>query len=107
MGVDASAIIGTTESGYTARFVSRERPEALVIILTDREKVYRQLCLVWGVTPLYVNSLSALKNVEGLLHHFVVETKKLKLVKKGDKVVLVAGNPLGQRMNLVQAVTVE
>lgn len=107
MGVDAQAIIGTTESGYTARFVSRERPEAPVIILTDRQKVYRQMCLVWGITPLYVKSLTAFKTVEALLNHFVAEVKRLKLIKKGEKVVLVAGNPLGERMNLVQAVTVK
>lgn len=106
MGVDATAIIGTSESGYTARFVSRERPIAPTLILTDRPKVYRQMCLFWGITPLYVKSLSALKNVEGLLDYFVAEAKRMKFVKKGDKVVLVAGNPLGQRMNLVQAITV-
>jgi pyruvate kinase len=106
MGVEASAIIGTTESGYTARFVSREHPFAPIIILTDNAKVHRQMILNWGVTPLYVKSLKALKNVEGLLKYFVTVTKKLRLVKKGDKVVLVAGNPLGERMNLVQAVTV-
>lgn len=107
IGVDAEAIIGTTESGYTPRFVSRERPSAPIIILTDREKVYRQMALLWGIRPLYVQSLSALKNVEGLLGHFVAQAKKLKLIHKGQKVVLVAGNPLGERMNLVQAVNVK
>lgn len=107
IGVGASAIIGTTESGYTARFVSRERPHAPILILTDREKVYRQMALLWGVRPLYVKSLRALKNVEGLLNHFVAQAKKLKLIKKSQKVVLVAGNPLGERMNLVQAITVK
>ncbi len=107
IGVDAEAIIGTTESGYTARFVSRERPGAPILILTDRAKVYRQMALFWGVRPLYVKSLTALKNVEGLLDYFVAEAKRLKLIHKGEKVVLVAGNPLGQRMNLVQAVNVK
>ncbi len=107
IGVDAGAIIGTTESGYTARFVSRERPSAPILILTDKHKVYRQMALLWGVRPLYVSSLRALKNVEGLLNHFVSQTKMMKLVRKGEKVVLVAGNPLGERMNLVQAVTVK
>lgn len=107
LGVEAEAIIGTSESGYTARFISRERPDSPVIILTDRPKVYRQMCLVWGITPLYVKSLSAFKTVEHLLNYFVSEVKRLKLIRKGEKVVLVAGNPLGQRMNLVQAVTVK
>ncbi|HEX3099699.1 MAG TPA: pyruvate kinase [Patescibacteria group bacterium] len=107
IGVDAEAIIGTSESGYTGRFVSRERPSAPILLLTDRPKVYRQMALLWGVRPLYVNSLKPLRNVEGLLKHFVTKTKMMKLVHKGEKVVLVAGNPLGQRMNLVQAVTVK
>lgn len=107
MGVDAQAIIGTTESGYTARFISRERPEAPIIILTDRPKVHRQMCLNWGITPLYVKSFSAFKTVEQLLKYFVSEVKRMKLIEKGEKVVLVAGNPLGERMNLVQAITVK
>lgn len=107
IGVGANAIIGTTESGYTARFVSRERPSAPIVILTDRKKVFRQMALIWGVTPLYVDSLRALKDVEGLLKYFVAKAKKRKLIKRGEKVVLVAGNPLGERMNLVQAVNVK
>ncbi|MDQ3018493.1 MAG: pyruvate kinase [bacterium] len=105
-GIEATAVIGTTESGYTARFISRERIAVPIIIMTDRPKVYRQMCLVWGINPLYVESLKALANVEGLLSYFVAEAKRIKMVKKGQKVVLVAGNPLGERMNLVQAVTV-
>ncbi len=107
LGISAKAIIGTSESGYTARFVSRERPQAPIILMTDRPKVYRQMCLVWGVTPLYIDSLASLKTIESLLNHFVAQAKKLKIISKGDKVVLVAGRPLGQRMNLVQAVNVK
>jgi pyruvate kinase len=107
LGVDATTIIGTSESGYTARFVSRERPQKAVLLLTDRPKVYRQMCLFWGVTPLYVKNTSDFKNFETLLNYFVSEAKKLKMIKKGDKAVLVAGRPLGERMNLVQVVTVK
>jgi hypothetical protein len=107
LGVDADAIIGTSESGYTARFVSRERPEAAIIVITDRAKVQRQMCLVWGVTPLFVKSLKVFKTFEDLLNYFVAEVKRMKMISKGDKVVLVAGRPLGQRMNLVQAITVK
>lgn len=107
IGVDAGAIIATTESGYTGRFVSRERPSAPILILTDRPKVYRQMALLWGVRPLFVKSLAALKNIEGLLKHLETHARAMKLIRRGQKVVLVAGNPLGERMNLVQAVTVK
>lgn len=106
-GIGVEAIIGTSASGYTARFVSRERVQRPVLLLTDRAKVYRQMCLNWGVTPFYVKSMKALKNFEGLLNYFVKEARKLKLVKIGDKAVLVAGRPLGERMNTVQVVTIK
>jgi pyruvate kinase len=107
LGVEADAIIGTSESGYTARFVSRERPETPIIIMTDKEAVYRQMALTWGVTPLFVKNMTIFKSIEELLSNFIAEAKMLKYVKKGDTVVLVAGQPLGQRMNLVQTVTIK
>ena len=77
-----------------------------IIILTDRPKVYRQMCGSWGVMPLFVPSMRALKDIEDLLKYFIKETKQLKMIKRNDRVILVAGNPLGQRMNLVEVVTV-
>lgn len=106
-GIDVKAIIGTSASGYTARFISRQRVQRPILLLTDRPKVFRQMCLNWGVTPVYVKSMKALKNFEGLLNYLVSEARKHKLVKIGQKVVLVAGRPLGERMNTVQVITVK
>gem|GEM_PF-312857 len=51
LDLDANAIITSTESGYTARMVSKYRPKAPIIAVTPSEHVMRALQLVWGVIP--------------------------------------------------------
>ena len=51
LDLDAEAIITSTESGYTARMVSKYRPKAPIIAVTPDEQVMRRLSLVWGVMP--------------------------------------------------------
>ena len=46
-----SAIITATQSGSTARMVSRHRPRAVIVAATPEEGVARRLSLVWGLTP--------------------------------------------------------
>ena len=45
-------IIAATESGYTARMISKYRPNADIIALTFDEKIQHSLGIVWGVQPL-------------------------------------------------------
>ena len=50
--LNAKAIIAVTRSGNTARMVSKYRPGCPIIACTPDERIWRQLNLVWGVTPL-------------------------------------------------------
>lgn len=50
--LDAKYVIAFTESGSTARLVSSSRPASRILAITPYERVYRQLALIWGVTPL-------------------------------------------------------
>lgn len=97
-GVEGQAIIGVTDSGFTARFLSHQRPDPPVYMLTDKHKVYQQMALMWGVEPLLVKRY---KNISALLDHAVDEVKKAKLIKKGQKVVVVAGRGSGERVNML------
>src|SRR5690625_5120195 len=49
MNLDASAIITATESGHSARMISKYRPKAPIIAVTFSNEVSRQLALVWGI----------------------------------------------------------
>ncbi len=98
-GVSAQAIISVTESGFTARFMSHQRPHAPVYVLSTNPSICRQMALLWGVQPVMKKWY---KDPTALLDHAVDEVKKAGFVKKGDRVVVVAGRPTGSRINIVE-----
>ncbi|MFD3257895.1 pyruvate kinase [Paenibacillus lentus] len=91
--LNAKAIITSTETGYTARMVSKYRPKAPIIAVTTQDNTLRRLALNWGVTPVKGNVASSTdemfdKAMKGGLDSGVV--------KEGDLVVITAGVPLGR-----------
>ncbi|WP_158736690.1 pyruvate kinase [Alteribacillus sp. YIM 98480] len=91
--LNAAAILTATESGYTAKIVSKYRPESPIVAVTSNEKVLRKLSLVWGVTPLLGNPA---KTTDEMLDSTVRESLKAGLVSHGDLVVITAGVPVGE-----------
>ena len=90
--LDAAAIITVTMSGTTANMISRFKPDCPIIGCTVNPRVSRQLNLTWGVTPLLINKVD---DTEELFTEAAKAAEKAGYVKKGDKVVLTAGLPLG------------
>lgn len=97
--VDARLILVATLSGNAARMVSRFRPELPIIAATASEKVKCQLNLSWSVMP---TALARVKGVEELIEGSIRRLKKDKLVKKGDRVIILAGQPVGKKINFVE-----
>lgn len=93
----ASAILVATLSGYTARVVSRYRPELAIVVTAESEKVRRQLCLSWGVVPFVMPKVA---NVDQLINRGVSKVKRESLLKKGEKMVIIGGQPVGQSGNV-------
>ena len=91
------AILVASLSGYSGRIVSRYRPELPILVTTNNEKVRRQLNLSWGVIPFI---LPRCKTIEELIDEALVFIKKKKFVKTKDKVIIIAGFPLGESGNL-------
>lgn len=56
--LDARAIVAHVQSLAQAAAISRFRPRAPIIALTDSQSMYRSLALVWGVSPLHAPSLA-------------------------------------------------
>ena len=52
--LNAAAIVTSTESGYTARMVSKYRPRAPIVAVTPKERIVRRMLLLWGVMPIFV-----------------------------------------------------
>ncbi len=90
--LNAAAIITVTQSGRTARMISKYRPDCTIIGGSMYEKVCRQLNLSWGVAPLMVEEKD---DADELFEHAVDVAEKAGLVSMGDITVITAGVPLG------------
>lgn len=91
MELNASAIITATQSGHTAKIVSKYRPECPIIAVTPYETVARKLALNWGVFPIIAEKVEA---TDELIHKSVDIALATGYVKKGDLVVIAAGIPV-------------
>ncbi len=90
--LDAKAIIAVSQSGYTARKISRFRPSAPIIAPTTSEKAYNQLAMNWGVLP----TLSKMQeSSDELFRHVINCAINTGMVSEGDLVVIAAGVPVG------------
>ena len=100
--VKATAIIAVTKSGYTARRVSKFRPQETIIATTPNEKTYHQLALSWGVHP-----IRAIYQVDAnvLFDHSIACAKRFGFVKDNDRVVITAGTENTTDVLKVQTVT--
>jgi pyruvate kinase len=97
--LDADAILVATMSGVTARQVSRFRPELPIIAATPSEFIRRKTNLSWAVIPIAVPRV---KDIDELVTHAIAKTKHLGLLKKGDTAIILAGQPVGERVNFVE-----
>jgi pyruvate kinase len=91
LDLDAAAVITATESGHTARMVSKYRPKAPIVAVTPHEGVARRLAIVNGVYPL-VGAIA--HSTDEMLALSVSEALKSGLVRHGDLVVITAGVPV-------------
>ena len=92
LDIGADAIITVSQSGATARLVSRFRPGSTVVACLLSEQVRRQMALYWGVVPLL---MPYAQNTDQLIDFAVRAAEEAGLVKQGDLVVLTAGVPVG------------
>lgn len=85
----AKAIIVSTSTGRTAISVSRFRPDSEIVALTQNEKVYYKLGMLWGVQPVMEKTFF---NTDELLASARAKAKQFNYVQSGDLVIQVAGN---------------
>lgn len=91
LDLEAAAIVTATESGHTARMVSKYRPKAPIVAVTPHEGVMRRLSLVNGVYPVLGKTAST---TDEMLEISVREAVQAGYVRHGDLVVITAGVPV-------------
>jgi pyruvate kinase len=90
---NAQAIVVFTDSGYSARLISRYRPPVGILAMTAKPETVRRLLVNYGVTPILAPSALTTDEMLGQMDTLLVEQGWL---KHGDKVVFVAGQPVGR-----------
>ena len=90
--LDIHTIVAYTASGYTAKMISKYRPNADNVALTPNERVERGLMINWGVQPYVVDEM---KNTVTMFDLAAKKAVELGFAKKADRIIIVAGVPLG------------
>ena len=89
--LNAAMIITVTQSGQTARMISKYRPACTIIGCTTESHVCRQLNLSWGVKPLLIKEE---QETFVLFEHAVATVEEKGYLKHGELTVITAGVPL-------------
>ncbi len=104
--LNANALIGMTQSGYTAFMLSSYRPESPVYIFTKEKTLVNQLSLSWGVRAFYYAEEESLDNI-------VVDQinilKQRGFISTGDVVVNTGSTPVHQHLptNVIKVTKVD
>jgi pyruvate kinase len=89
--LDAKAIVASTKSGFTARQISRCRPDADIIALSPDKRALRQLCLCWGCVPSYICDP---KDTDEMIEKGTKAALRTGLVHENDTIIITAGHPM-------------
>ena len=90
--VNASAIVTVSESGNTARLLSKYRPSQPIIACVMDEQVQRQLSVSWGITPLMMDLATS---TDELIEKSTALAKEHGYLHDGELAVVTAGVPVG------------
>jgi pyruvate kinase len=87
----AKGIVAFTQSGTTAKLVSKFRPECAVIGATLKENIAFRMSLLWGVVPVVFDKVHKIESLVADVDEQLIQTK---MFKKGDIVVITSGVPI-------------
>ena len=90
--VNAAAIVTVSESGNTARLLSKYRPTQPIIACVMDEQVQRQLSLSWGITSLLMGPA---RSTDELIEMSTALAQKNGYLHNGELAVVTAGVPVG------------
>ncbi len=88
----AKAIICVTQTGFTAKCISRFRPSNIIVACTPSKKAYNQLAVYFGVMSVMDKQY---KDTDKMLESARLQAEACGFVKKGDLVVQTSGNACG------------
>jgi len=104
--VNADALIGMTQSGYTGFMLSSYRPKAPIYIFTKERSLVNQLTLSWGVRAFYYAEEESLDDI---IFDEIDILKERKFLKPGDVVISTGSTPVALHLqtNVLKITKVE
>lgn len=93
LNLNVKAVLAPTESGHTAKMISKFRPGVPIIGVTSSPRPARQLTLVWGVYPIIG---AKAHTTDEILETSIDESLEHGYVSHGDLVIITAGVPVGK-----------
>ena len=90
--MDIKLVVALTESGNTARLISKYRPDADILAVTFDEITQKSLMINWGVIPVVTEKPASTDDMFEVAEKAALESG---LVQSGDNIVIVAGVPVG------------
>lgn len=90
----AKVVVAFTESGTTARLLSKERPPVPIVAYTPHDTVRRRMALYWGVLP---RAMRPISNTDELIRELERSLREEKLAGSGDRIIILLGAPTGTR----------
>jgi len=87
----ARAIVAFTQSGFSARLISQERPDVPIIALTPFVEVQRQLALCWGVSS---RLIAKVRTTEEMIEEVERALLADGTVAANDMLVIISGSPM-------------
>ena len=92
--LNIQTIVAATESGHTARMISKYRPKSHIVAVTFSERQRRGLALSWGV---YTFVTEKPDSTDEMMELAAKVAKEEKFAKEGDLIIITAGVPVGER----------
>ncbi len=93
-GLEVRAIAVFTQSGASARLISKYRPRVPVFAFSPFAEIRRRIALYWGMYPVYSPRV---QSTDHMVEGAAARLRKLGAVKPGDLIAVVAGTPIAQR----------
>jgi pyruvate kinase len=88
------AVVVFTETGASARLVSKYRPRVPIVAFTSNPEAFPRMGLLWGVIS---RRTRVMKNIDELTREAEARLREERMVKRGDVIGIIAGTPVGAR----------
>lgn len=89
--IRAKVLVAFTESGFTARLLSKFRPAVPIVAFTPDRAVIARLPFYWGVIPKHIKPFD---NIDQMLRNIEKTLLQEKIVRKNDRIVIITCSPL-------------